>query len=601
MPSRKKVPAAPTPGPKIISGVAFEQKYNNLTCLLWLFLYSRLLSREPEWRPEGDAARALHPDDKGQPYTGAGRYEHLKMFTQIVWPKGFEFHDWSERDLQSFCDYDQVSISGGGGTGKSASAALYALLYYHCCPTETGVFIVSTTVEQAKKRIWKMIFALYPMLRRLFKCSVMQMSPTPRIMTILRDGSKDEGHGIFVVPVAKGEEQKGINSLKGFHPRRAMLIGDETDTISQGVVDVQDNLRSGTNEFQAIWLGNDPSLFNPLGQIMQPGQGQPVTLEHTEWTSISGVHCLRKDGFNSPNIRDKDKWTGLMRQRDIDEIVRRNGGENTPGVYIMIRGLHPPEGVDNTVLSQAMLFKFHCFESVVWQRAATISVLLDPAFGGDRCVMRKMARGLDTNGKMKVLFYPPIVIPIIANDPGNPADYQIAAAVMTYCKAEGVPPEEFITDGTGHSPAPILQREWSPRIQVCQFGGNASDMPVSDEDNRPAKDVFDRRVTELYFSFREFVQADMVRGLDAATAQEFCERKFTIKGKKYSIMTKSELKSDGKPSPDLSDNGVLGPELLRRKGIHATIKTTVKDAFQDRLQKASREYDMAEDYADEFA
>ena len=46
----------------------------------------------------------------------------------------------------------------------------------------------------------------------------------------------------------------------------------------------------------------DPSLFNPLGKMMQPELGKPVTLAHKEWTAHGGVFCLRFDAFDSPNF-----------------------------------------------------------------------------------------------------------------------------------------------------------------------------------------------------------------------------------------------------------------------------------------------------------
>lgn len=583
--------------PKIIAGVHFDPKYQDITCLLWLFLYGRLLAQEPFFRPEGHAGLILHPDDKNHPYTGSGRFEHAQLFAQLVWPKGFEWSDWAVRDVQSFCEYDQTAITGGASTGKSAAAALYALLYYACCPFETGVYIVSTTVEQCKKRVWKMIFTLYPRIRQLFKCSVMRMSPTPSIMSILPDGRKDEAHGIFVVPLAKGEAV-AIETLKGFHPRRSLLIGDETDALSLEVPKVQDNMRAGTNEFQVIWTGNDPSLFNALGQQMAPSENSPITIAHTEWDSHLGVHCIRKDGFDSPNIRDKDKWSGLMRQRDIDEIVRRNGGENTPGVYVMIRGLHPPEGVEDTVLSESLFTRYTCAAWVTWMGSYVSSVLLDPAFGGDRCVIRRMDRGICTDGKMRLLFHKPEIIPITVGDPTNPPEYQIAHAAKTFAAKLDVPPEEFIMDstGTGRGVGAVLQREWSPRINLCEFGGACSELPVSTEDQKPANEVYDRRVTELVYSFRQFVEADMIRGLDAETAREGCARHFEIKGtgkgKRIAVETKGDMKDRGLASPDNFDNAILGVELCRRKGVSSQIMTPAKQTAHDSLKSAAKSWDF---------
>jgi hypothetical protein len=595
---------------KVICGVSFPSDCNDLECLLWLFQWARTLPIGKDFKWTQNEIEIFGT------YAGSGRFEHAKQIGQALLPE-FEWHDFSEAAVESFSSHEQTAITGPGGTAKSTSAAFYTWLFFLCAPFDTVIPINSTTIPAAKRRIWKPIVEFYFRLRKVVGPLAGQLlsAPTPRIVPIRPDGKYDESSGIHLVPVAKGDEQKAVEYMKGCHKKRVLQVGDETDSISRAAIDVQDNLRAGTIEYQAIWLGNDPSLLNPLGQLMQPSFGKPITKEHHEWTSeVSGVHCLRFDGYESPNIRDNNKWTGLINQRDIDAIIKRNGGENTPGVWIFVHGLHPPEGADNTVLSESLLFRFHCFDSVVWAGPIIASALLDPAFGGDRCVIRKMTRGqakiegeqvagaLQHPGlqptNLRVLFGPPIQLTINAEDKVNPPEYQIAQQAMTFCKANDIPPNEFILDatGTGRGTAAVIQREWSPQILVCEFGGAPSDMILSEENPKPAKDEYDRRVTELYFSFREYVQADVIRGLDQETAREFCQREFDIKGKKYSVMTKSELKADGKPSPDLSDNAVLGTELLRQKGILASIQTTAKIEARDALESRAKQFDLAEDY-----
>lgn len=577
---------------------------------MWLFL----------WAPKLPVGQKFEDKDTypghiiNGAYTGEGRYSHLKLLVQALVPK-FEFQDWSERALQSFCEYEQTAMTGCTASGKSTCAAIYALIWYACAPYDSAVLIASTTITASKMRIWKPLSEFFTPFRAGTGIPLNVLgAPKPRILPVKEDGKNDEAHGIHVVAVAKGETEKGIQTLKGFHPRRLLLVADEVDDPSaQAVLEVVDNLRAVDREFQAIWLGNDPSLLKPLGKLMQPSLHKPVTIEHVEWISeVSHVHCLRFDAFDSPNVRDGGKWRGIIKQNVIDAIVRRNGGENTVGAYVFLRGLHPPIGIDNTVLSESLLFRFHCFDSVVWSGPVITSALLDPAFGGDRCVIRKMMRGpvkleqsadaLQHPGlqptNLRVLFGPPVQLTINAEDKVNPPEYQIAQQAMTFCKANDIPPSEFILDatGTGRGTASVIQREWSPSILVCEFGGAPSDMIVSEENPRPAKDEYDRRVTELYFAFREYVQADVIRGLDQETAREFCQREFEIKGKKYSVMTKTELKAEGKPSPDFSDNAVLGTELLRRKGIMASIQTEAKQEARDALEQHAKEFDLDEDY-----
>jgi hypothetical protein len=577
---------------KIVSGVEFPAEWSLFQVELFLFYWGTQLAENPYWRPKGSIPGMS--DSSVVPYEGEGRFEHFKNLAKMWFPKSFEWHDWSEKAGRAFCEQKHIAITGCGGSGKSTAAALYAIFFLLAAPNDSAVLIASTSIDAAKKRIWKNIRQYYSeMIRKCRRLGDTCLIGNPR--PCIRSSKTDTAHGIYVVAVAKGEVEKGVEALKGFHPKRLLMIGGETDSIGQAVVDVGVNQEIGTIEYQTIWLGNDPSLFNPLGKMMEPEPGKPVTLGHVEWKSTTGVHCLRFDAFDSPNIRDKDKWAGIVRQKDIDAAIARHGA-NSPQVWIMLRGIHPPEGADDTVLSEALLVRHNCREKVVvWQQSFIRSGMLDPAFGGDRCVFRMMDRGIEQEtGKMKVLFHDPVEIQINANDKTSPAEYQIAAKTKSLCESNGIPPDEFITDstGTGRGVASVLQREWSPNINVCEFGGACSDMPVSDENPKPASEEYDRKVTELWYSFRVFVEADMVRGLDAATALEFCQRRFVIKGKKVSVETKTEMKLRGLPSPDFADPVAEGIELLRRKGVNAQVMTDVKKASTGDLNDFLRKNDL---------
>jgi hypothetical protein len=99
-------------------------------------------------------------------------------------------------------------------------------------------------------------------------------------------------------------------------------------------------------------------------------------------------------------------------------------------------------------------------------------------------------------------------------------------------------------------------------------------------------------VTELWYSFRQFVEADMIRGLDVKTASEFSSRHFEIKGKKIAIETKTEMKERGLASPDFADCCAVGIHLLRERGINATIHTQVQDKTDKNFDRAIKEMDV---------
>jgi hypothetical protein len=572
---------------KTIDGIVFPAKWPDFLCLLWLFRFGNALADDPDRRVI-KLARDLPGAPERNIYTGAGRFDHAVTLSKVLFRKKFEWHDWSERAIRLFSENPWACITGCGGSSKSTSAAIYAIFFYLCDPLETAVLIVSTTIDASRRRIWREISKYWQELVRLdhgthtvVGDATMLTSPKPCIRGNFIDPatnrlSADSAHGIYVIPVAKGQIEDAINEIKGFHPKRLLVVADELDSISQAIVDVCANLQIGTQEFEFKGLGNDPGLFNPLGRLMAPAGGGAITANMQNWKSASGVACEKFDGFNSPSIVGPRLFSGLITRKNIDAIVSKWGPDH-PQVWIQVRGLHPPDGALNTVLTESMILRHRSRDPVTWQTTFIASATCDPAFGGDRCMYRTFQRGIDNLGRFRMLCVECIPLNIVAGDPTNPIEYQIAAQCKSLCQSRSIPPQEFAIDctGSGRGAASTLQREWSPQIVTVEFGGAPSDMPVSNENPVPAKDEYDRKVTELWYSIREFIQAEALRGLDDDTAIELCSRFFEVRGsgasQRISIETKEKMKERGLDSPDKGDSLAVYVELCRRKGIAATI------------------------------
>jgi hypothetical protein len=577
---------------KFLCGVQFPIEWQDFHCLLWLFNFAPRLQKEPLWRPGNQIADT--------PYDGLGRFDHVKTITKLIWPQ-FEFHPWSSRILSKACESDYLAVCGCGASSKSTSIALYSLLFWMCAPLDSAVIIASKTIDSSKKRIWREISWMYSEFSRKvkgYKDAQIISSPRPCINPIrTSDRKKDEAHGLFVTALHGKELEKEVQYVKGFHVRRILAVADELDSLEEGgkaLVDTfTDNLRTGAMESQIIVLGNDPSLMNALGDMMQPEIGKPITMNNVEWKSAKNIDCLRLDAYESPNIKDKDKWTGLVRQRDIDDLVARKG-DNSPSVWIQLHGLHPPEGSSNTVLSEATLLRFHAFEQVIWKSTFIISAALDPSLGGDACIFRTFKRGNDTQGLLRIMCDETITIPIDASPDAAPAHFQISDKVISLCKDRRIPPDEFIVDATGIGSGvwSNLKRDWSPRAEGCQFGGAPSDIIVSDENPVPASKEYDRRVTELWFRIREFVEGGLIRNLDLPTAMQLCARTYEDKGvgggRKLSIQKKEDMLH----SPDEADALACGIELFTRKGIIPKVQTQVKQRIEEEVEKDLESYDF---------
>jgi hypothetical protein len=126
---------------RIVSGIPFPAEMPDLLCHLQLFLKSPEYQREPE--------KVIV---RGEPYIyeGSGRFEHSKIISQILYKKGFEWHEWSDRIERAACESDYLCISGPGASSKSTSIADHALKFWMCAPLDSAVIMASKTIDNSK-------------------------------------------------------------------------------------------------------------------------------------------------------------------------------------------------------------------------------------------------------------------------------------------------------------------------------------------------------------------------------------------------------------------------------------------------------------------
>ena len=108
----------------------------------------------------------------------------------------------------------------------------------------------------------------------------------------------------------------------------------------------------------------------------------------------------------------------------------------------------------------------------------------------------------------------------------------------------------------------VLASEWSRRIVRVSFNEAASNHPASGTDKRPANEVYSNKVTELWFTVREWVMADQIRGMDPDTIKEFCSRHFEDVGVESKRVMKERIRS----SPDLADAAAILMDVAKRLG-----------------------------------
>jgi hypothetical protein len=99
--------------------------------------------------------------------------------------------------------------------------------------------------------------------------------------------------------------------------------------------------------------------------------------------------------------------------------------------------------------------------------------------------------------------------------------------------------------------------------------GKPTERMAAEVDKRPCKDVYDRLVSEYWYSAYHGFKSRVIYGVGAASelARELCIRRYTIKSKKISVETKDDFKGRTGYSPDLADSFLYCLEMSRRFGL----------------------------------
>lgn len=506
------------------------------------------------------------------------RFEHLQNAIELIWnekfPGTYIWNDFSERLLREFCDEKWVTVTGAGATWKTTSAAIYALASWYSAPRDTVVICTSTTLDGLRRRIWKEISRFYR-LRPAFGNMVQSRNCIQFIK-----GQDDAG--IFGLATDKGEVEKAIGKIIGFHAPRMIVIVDEMPYTPEAIVEACVNLESGARKFQFIGLGNADDQLDPHGRMCEPKNGwDSISVDSEKWQTKRGT-CVHLDGLKSPNVTaGKNIYPGLMTQQDLDNTIEFYGVES-PQFWQMRRGFWAPEGIQKTVLSMPMIVKSRAQEQAVFDTSYIAGASLDPAFeGGDRCVLRFGKCGL-MDGR-KVLSLGEIIFVKTVQSVDDPIHYQIVRQVKEECLRRGVSPQYFALDSTGEGGglASIFQREWSREILCVEFGGRPGKRPVSQTNPKRADQEYDRRVTDLWFFFRLLLLGEQIKGLDNETASEFCRRWYDMKGPYIAIETKAKMKERTRKSPDLADNAVIMAELFAQRDHLLPDKVGMPSASQE--------------------
>ena len=541
---------------------------------------------------------------------GAGLFHHFKRLQSILWPRK-KWHRWNELLLKNFIANRVTGVMGPASSGKSREACDYALTCYFIWPDETTVLVSSTDTRSLELRIWGEIKKQWRQATELHDGLAGHVIDSRQMITSDPKGTegRDFRNGIVGVPCQIGTTYVGLGKYVGVKNKRILLCADEAQFMSRSFFDAIANLNKNAG-FTCIALGNPKERVDALGVICEPADedGGWEGVDNTEvtktWrTRFANGRCVNLVGTDSPNFDvppDAPVPFPFLITRQAIADDEAFYGRDSLQFAMMNLGMMPKDTVSRRVLTRLMCENFGAFLPAVWTGTDRVKIAgLDAAYGsvgGDRCVFCELNFGLDQHGKQIMEYVgAPVIIPVNGKLSDTPED-QIAKYVMRECERRGIDPGNLFYDSTGRGTlGTAFARLWSAKVNPIEFGGRATERPLSPDTSKTCREHYGKMVSELWFSVRAAVESGQFRNLPQEVMTEGCSREWTmISGNRLDVEPKELTKKRMGRSPDLFDALVVAVEGARQRGFRiarlgtATMQQARVDFFKDILEQRRR-------------
>ena len=480
-------------------------------------------------------------------------------------------HPWAADMIKAVIRNKYVSIGGAASSGKSHTMAAWGILNWLSAPRDTLVLLTSTTLREARKRIWGSVISLL---------SVIEGAPLKirdsigNVAYVNEQGNLIERAGLSLIAAERSKTREAVGKFIGIKQKRVILIGDELAELSEAILQAGLSNLSKNPYFQLIGMSNPSSRFDAFGIWSEPKHGWDSvdTNIDDKWKTKWGGEYVRFDAERSPNVlAGKTIYPWLPTAEKLAEDQALLGTESR-GYMRMVRAVFFDSDETEGVYSEAEITRSGAMGSVDWQGTPIPIAGLDPAFtnGGDRTILYTGKVGYNNMGQYCVCFEEAIHLNDDATNKAVPRTYQIVRQIKEACNKRKILPENVAVDATGAG-APfcdVLAGEWSDQILRVSFGGKASDRRVSANSKMVGQELYVNRVSELWFVGKELIRTKQLFGVNNDLAQEITNRNYDmVKGAslRMKLESKPEYKSRFGRSPDLADAAFLCLDLARQR------------------------------------
>jgi len=480
-------------------------------------------------------------------------------------------HPWAEKMIRAAIKNKYLSIGGSASSGKSHTMAAWGIINWLSQPQDTLVLMTSTTLREARKRIWGSVMTLLTVIEG---APIKIRDSIGNASYVNESGTLIERAGLSLVAAEKARTREATNKLIGIKQKRVILIGDELSEISESIVNAGLTNLSKNPHFQMIGMSNPNSRFDAFGVWSEPKNGWDSvdTNVDDKWKTKWDGQYLRLDGERSPNVLAGEvvyPWLPTQQKLDEDRALL---GEESRGYMRMVRAVFFDSDETTGIYTENELTMSGAMNRVEWEGATTKVAGLDPAFtnGGDRTILYTATVGYNKNGHYVIEFDKAIHLNDDATNKAVPRTYQIVRQIKDHCEKNKILAENVAVDATGAG-APfcdVLAGEWSNKFMRVGFGGKASDKRVSASSQLVGEELYMNRVSELWFVGKELMRTQQVFGITANLASEMTSRNYDMVKSgtlRVKIESKPEFKARFGSSPDLADAAFLALDCARQR------------------------------------
>lgn len=511
-------------------------------------------------------------------------------------------NSWFLRICRTLCMHKRVYLIGSASAGKTFGCSVVGMNYWGCSPWNTTFLVTSTDKESLDSKAWGTIRDLHD--KDKLKIGV-RVDYEDAIVLEGKAKQRDIRDAIKAIALPKGSEgEKAIGKVQGRKNENIAWLADEYAHMDPFVQKARSNL-SAVPSFLFWACSNKPEEGDPMYTDAAPdpelyplGWETPGLSDMESWPTKGGGICLYFDGEKSPNTnatKATDPFPMLTR-RDYIDTIRDEEGEDGYGWWKYVKAFPKTGSAHDKIINSKLLERHGALDDPVWAGDDWITVAgFDPAWtkGGDDAMVDFARVGTDYTG-LKIMAHEPDAVKLNAKMSGSGTfEEKVSEAFIRECQKRQCHVVAIDISGGGGRVAlevrnAATRMNWKLEILSVDSAGSPDESETYEmgDTKKNGKEAFDRRVSELWVSYRLSVQAGLIRGVKttAKAVRELCERRASNDEKKrYTVEKKSEYKkrNSGK-SPDSAESRILCHHAARKHGLGANLaKSSIKKAVAD--------------------